>query len=493
MHENVGVATNGRGEVAVRTRAQRVVAKVLGQVHRPALRAQQQRVRWVGGRRSLRAPEDRLDGKRVAGEKPNGRLAVNHAQLAQGLEHGAQVLLDGLLVNAIGGGRLGVGQAVRHALVREQHGLLDEPRRARSSPHGNARRAPVAVERDLGLHGLELDGATLLSHPLAQGTDLVQRAQELSDPLAPGNGRTLVEKGVDLVVAEARRGADRGGEHLGAQRATARVESHDHAHGEPVLARTQRADVVGEALGQHGNHAINQVRRAGPSLRLVVDGRVGAHVVRDVSDVHAELVTAVGKAARAHGVVEVTRVSGIDGHAELAAQVAAVRIRGECPLDVRHDLLGLLLHRAGEVAGQPVARHDGLDVEVKLPRRAHAPLDGHHRRARTRRVLRDARDHDVALANAEARRARVLRHHEEVVADARVERRNGTERPCLGVGSQERLDGASHHRANHGTRRHAATLDEGDLNLIPVHGLALAAGQELEVPLRRLHVRGAGP
>ena len=272
----------------------------------------------------------------------------------------------------------------------------------------------------------------------------------------------------------------------------ARVQAHDHAHGEPVLAGAKRADVVGQALGKHGDHAVDKIGRAGPALGLVVDGGVGAHVVRDVGDVNAELVAAPDKAPRAHGVVKVSCVHGVNGYAELAAQVAPARVRSKRSLDIRHDLLGLLLYRAGEVAGQPVARHDGLDLEVELSDRAHTSLNRHHRRARARWVLRDARDHDIALANAQARGTRVLRHDKEVVADARVERGDGAKRSGLGEGAQKGLHGARDDRAHHGARRRAATLHERNLDFVPVHCLALAVAHEVERPLGRLHEGGTG-
>ena len=43
-----------------------------------------------------------------------------------------------------------------------------------------------------------------------------------------------------------------------------------------------------------------------------------------------------------NGVVKVARVRGVNGHAELAPQVAAPRVAGELAGRVRHDLLGLL-------------------------------------------------------------------------------------------------------------------------------------------------------
>ena len=66
---------------------------------------------------------------------------------------------------------------------------------------------PPIVERHASLDRLEVDGATIATHALAQGANLVKRAQRLGDPLVQHVART-VKKRVDLVVAEASCGAD---------------------------------------------------------------------------------------------------------------------------------------------------------------------------------------------------------------------------------------------------------------------------------------------
>ena len=211
----------------------------------------------------------------------------------------------------------------------------------------------------------------------------------------------------------------------------------------------------------------------------------------DVGDVDGKLKAPVRQAPRADRVIEVARVGGVHGHAELIAQVAPTRVRGEGRAHVRHDLLGLPEHGGGKLPRKPVGRHHRLHVEVELVRGAHAPLERHDRSAPARGVLSDAREHDVALHHAETRGARVLRNDEEVVADAHVERHHGAERPGRREAPEEGRHGACEHRAHHGTRRPAALLHDRDLDLVAVHGLTLPVAHELEVALRRLHVRGA--
>ena len=105
-----------------------------------------------------------------------------------------------------------------------------------------------------------------------------------------------------------------------------RVQAHAHRHGQPVLARPQRAHVVAQPLGQHGQNAVHQVGRAGARPRLKVDARSPGHVVRHVGNVDVQVKAAVGPLARAHRVVEVTRIGRVDGHTHDTPQVLPRRV-----------------------------------------------------------------------------------------------------------------------------------------------------------------------
>ena len=303
-------------------------------------------------------------------------------------------------------GRLDVGRSekVRDALVGEDHGLLDEPRRTRATPDAHARRLPVGVEHDLGLDRLEVDGAAVVTHLLAQGSYLVEHAERLRHggvgvvPAGKGVGAgSTFEHRVHLVVGKTCRGSYRRGHHLRGDEPPVGRKGHPHGHGQTILPRLQRADVVAQPLGQHGKHAVDEVHGAGALLRLVVDGSVPAHVMRHVGDVHPELEPAVVQARRAHGVVEVARVRGVDGHGEKATQVAAGRVRGERPSRVGDDRLRLLERRRGELRRQPIRGDDRLDVDVELIRGAETSFDGDHGGAVPRGVRGDSRHHDIAL------------------------------------------------------------------------------------------------
>ncbi len=105
------------------------------------------------------------------------------------------------------------------------------------------------------------------------------------------------------------------------------VEDHAHDETGAVLALAQRAQIVGDALGQHRHDAVGEVDRVAAQLRLAVELGAGAHEVRDVGDGDehdpAALVAAAGVGLGVDGVVVVARVGRVDGDKRHCAQVGA--------------------------------------------------------------------------------------------------------------------------------------------------------------------------
>src|SRR5688572_22231876 len=83
------------------------------------------------------------------------------------------------------------------------------------------------------------------------------------------------------------------------------------------------------------HRALREVHGRAPAVGLFVQSAALPHVMRDVRDVHAEPVVAVGQPLDGDGIVEIARVLAVDGH---RCDVAEVR----APLDVA------LLHRVAE-------------------------------------------------------------------------------------------------------------------------------------------------
>ena len=125
MHHQIGVATDGTRKVTVARRGERKVALVVRLVQRALHAAQKQRVdeRCVGRTGGSIDCSLQLIG---TPQGNTGRAAIiDDAQLRQ--RHGGtvQAIGTGIIVHAIASLNVAVGQPLGHALVGEQHGLLD--------------------------------------------------------------------------------------------------------------------------------------------------------------------------------------------------------------------------------------------------------------------------------------------------------------------------------------------------------------------------------
>ncbi len=62
------------------------------------------------------------------------------------------------------------------------------------------------------------------------------------------------------------------------------VEHHSDRERWRGLPFRQRAEIVGDALGQHRHDAVGEIDRVAAGVRLAVEGRAGPHVGRDIGD-----------------------------------------------------------------------------------------------------------------------------------------------------------------------------------------------------------------
>ena len=136
----------------------------------------------------------------------------------------------------------------------------------------------------------------------------------------------------------------------------AAVGADDHAHRErrAVLARAQRAEIVGDALRQHRHDPVGEIDRVAALQRLAVERRAGPHIGRDVGDRDRddEAARVVGIVVRRgmDGVVVVLGVGRIDGDERQRAPVlAALRAPTGCAASASASTSG------GNTCGMPCA------------------------------------------------------------------------------------------------------------------------------------------
>ena len=92
---------------------------------------------------------------------------------------------------------------------------------------------------------------------------------------------------------------------------------------QPIHVRLERAQARRQFRREHVDRALGEVDGGAPLVRLGVERAALLDVVRDVGDVHAQPVVAVGQPLERDGVVEVARVLAVDGHRRQRPEVGA--------------------------------------------------------------------------------------------------------------------------------------------------------------------------
>ncbi|MDF2489079.1 MAG: hypothetical protein K0S77_1701 [Pseudomonas sp.] len=346
------------------------VAVVLDAVHRLAQGAQhdgldQVEIRAVGDLRQQGLVV--LRRGILALVQRQAELAQESAQLFQALRRRAVVHpvqgRDLVLLEELGGGHVGR----QHALLDQLVGIV---------AHGRAdfRDLALGTEDDAGFLGLEVDRATAVA---GVQEDLVDRVQALEvrqyffvlDPQrAAFTCARMLEHAADLVVGQARMGVDHRLVELVVDHLAGLVHGHLADHGQAIDMRVQRAQAVGQLLGQHRHDALGEVHRVAAHLGFVVQGRAQADIAGNVGDRHVEAPAAGEHAQLAERfaidrVVEVTSVFTVDGDERQVTQVDALFL--VLVLDFGAELARLLDHGFRPDVRDIVAAQRNVDLHAR--------------------------------------------------------------------------------------------------------------------------------
>ena len=323
VHDQVGVAADGRGEVGVPGQVQPEVADVLGGVDRLHLGPQDHLVDDLGvGRVAglLQQLVEAVGARRLA-------LRPRDAQRLQEVDQRLHLLRARGVVDAVDQRRLLRLQGLGGRDVRLDHHLLDQlvglQRRARQDRVDTAH----LVDVDAALQAL--DGqrragvAAFLQHR-------VGRPQRGDNGLGDRPGLVVgpaVGGGLRLLVGKLGRRPHQATDELVAALAAVGAEDHANRHAGAILALAQAAEAVGQHLRQHRLHAVGKVDAVGLLAGRLVERGVRSHVGRDIGDGHPDdpaagvfrVVVGLGE----DRVVVVARVGGVDGDEGDVAQVLA--------------------------------------------------------------------------------------------------------------------------------------------------------------------------
>ena len=175
------------------------------------------------------------------------------------------------------------------------------------------------------------------------------------------------------------------------------VAANDHSHREcrAVLVGFERAQIVGDALGQHGHDAVGKIDRVAAKKRLAIERGTGRHVMADIGNGDrkdkSSGVVGIGIGRGVHRVVVILGVHRIDGdERKLAPILAAGHADGFCRLGFGQSIAAEKLRNAVCMNGDEADRAFAIE-------RAELFLDARCRRAMV--ALPDDMDGDeVAVA-----------------------------------------------------------------------------------------------
>ncbi len=226
-----------------------------------------------------------------------------------------------LLLQRLGGGDVG-----------ENHELLDQPVRVESLGHDDAVDGAVRLEQDLSLGQVEVERIALVAGALHRVIGGVKRFEDRIEQGTRGVVRLAVDRGLRLRVIEFCRRAHQHAVKCVRLLAAVGRDHEPHRQRAARFARHQRAQIVGDALGQHRHHAVGEVDRVAADQRVAIERGVGAHIEGDVGDRdmddEAALVVGIGVGFRMHRVVVILGVGRIDRDQRHATPVLAAFQRG---------------------------------------------------------------------------------------------------------------------------------------------------------------------
>ena len=251
----------------------------------------------------------------------------------------------------------------------------------------------LGVERQLALGQVEIERIThgaLLSHRRISRPKGAQHRVEQRDRRFVG---AAVDRGLRLFVGELGRRAHHDAVERMPGLVALSVDMQAHRQRRPVFERAQRAQVVGDALGQHRHDAVGEIDGVAALERLAVERRPRRDVIGDVGDRDGDHEAAVVLALGVDGVVVVFGVHGVDGDEPNAAPILPMRHR-------RRPSAGRLSQRAFRKRVRQAMRGDRDAADRPLGVDGAEPLDDARGRRAEAALAQRAQRHEIAVLSA---------------------------------------------------------------------------------------------
>ena len=213
---------------------------------------------------------------------------------------------------------------------------------------------------------------------------------------------------------------------------------------------------------------------------LQVDMPVPGNIMRNVGDMHAQLIAALGRALERDGIIKVACINRIDGDDKAIAQITTKRVFKRCS-HIERKRLCLCQSRFGIAVGIAIARHNILDAQIGRIVTADAALKSHRARLQARRVGQNARDDDITRMHAQALRRSVLGQNKEIGFETRIERLDHTKRAGRLIRTHHADGGTLDDALDHGTTIPTRSRLDAYGHGIAVHNLTLTAAHDLVI------------
>ena len=319
VDDEVGVAADRRGEVAIGGKGEAEVAEVLRGVVGLGHRAQHAHVDHLGVFGAGHAVEQAVE----VGGLEHLALGERQADRLDDLAQGFELFRARFLVDAVEQAQALFLERLGGCDVGEDHELLDDAVGVEALAEGDGQDAALVGEHDPALGEVEVQRLAAVARAAGGAPGGPERGD---DGVVAGIGA-----GLGLGVGEGRLRAHQGaGEAVGAG-GTVGVEDEADGDAGAVDAVDERAEVARQAVGEHRDDPVGEVGGVAPAAGLAVERRAGADVGGDVGDGDPDdvaagvggIVVGVGE----DGVVVVAGVGGVDGDEGEVAQILAVAER----------------------------------------------------------------------------------------------------------------------------------------------------------------------
>ena len=304
MNDEVGIPSDWGGEVTVFFLGQSVVSEGFDRVAGAHQGAEKADLQGCPDRERAKAFEQLLHFSCFLEISAGEIVTENFFSIV------LQSLGVGALVNTIDRGFPHLHEPSCDRLIGEKHEFFDELMRFVVVDLFDAGDASFVIESDLGLREIEIE-RTVRETPLANlHCDRASVFQHLLGFILCGAFGLKHFEGLLVAVASLRVNDSR--VKLGAKDLAAVIDEKLDTFGKSVDVRLERAKLVAQSFRKHGNDSIDEVGRVSSVMSLLVQGRAGFHIVRDVGDVHPEFPSILGRTGQGKGIVEILGIRWVD-------------------------------------------------------------------------------------------------------------------------------------------------------------------------------------